>query len=352
MTSEIIIFAILTYLTLCFFYFNIPYNTGLEMREVVGNGIYRALYTFISYIGWYIYWLIEKINKFIDKIFRIKEGGTLHILINAILYTIIVYLSSKIYDYLSYTIVEVGEANINLGSSDSYSMLSNAILLIKIIENFSTTESTLGFFEALQYSIESFIILVGYTIFHFSIIYGLLSQKMKQINIIEKLIHADENNNFDRSYINRFSLRNLFHRVTDTVLEFINNIAFLRNFNNVRVQFILCIIGVLYGMKEVSLGKSPDLLGFFLQFLDASGVITILGSFVVSFILTKLVALALLLLLDILPAAIKQFVNLLSDRGNAFVENCDRRRTAWAQQNDSIFQMTDNQGVRRMNLFE
>lgn len=338
-------------LTFWLFYFNVPYSTGNELQEVSRNGVYRVIFCACSAVGFWLYKGIERLNNFIVFKLHLREAGSLHVLINVILYTVALGALTIGYDEVVSTAVgDIEGAELQLDLGDSYSKFSNLILWWAIINNFEEVTSVGTFFTALKSSLLGILGFVLFTLVFFSFIYGLLHQKVKQLNIVSRF--------FSNTAVSRLigtdqtpeRICEIPKAALASFVDFVEDWGTLRNFKNLGALFGFCALIVAYSVVRAVGGETADFKGLLVDLLDESGIITVVGSFVISFVCAKLVTLVGRFASKVLPTPIREKLSALSRRGNQVVETVRDKRDAWSAKFDRLFTMTGGPNRRRHSV--
>lgn len=337
---NVILMFVATLIAFFLFYFNVPYWTGKEMRDVAKNGLYRCFYMILSSIGWYIYKGIESLNRKLDNILRIRHDGVMHAVINLLIYIGVVFIMSNTYDYIMESVIG-GEVNeLKVMDSGSYARLSDLLLFWGILNNFTDVNSLSSFWVAIRESISSIVIFIIGTIMFFSVMFGLLSQKVQELCLIERVSHGGSLEEILNYEPESLSIKTLPKQILASVLDFCNKLSLVRNLKLLGVQFTFCVIVVCYSVMKTISGEIPDFYGIALDLLDETGVVATIGSFVISFVVAKGVAIVGKLLGKFLPVIIQEKLHQLSDRGNQLVQAIKERRDAWSSEFDEVYRRT------------
>lgn len=322
------------------FFFNVPYWTGQEMGDLAKNGFYRLAYVILSTIGWTIYKALETINSFVDRLFKIKPGSSVHATINLLLYIVAVFSLCQIYDFTMSSVIGGEVDELHIADSSSYSRYSDLLLFWGILNNFGDVNSVGSFFVALHDSIWSIVVFIVGTVMFFSIMYGLLMHKLQEIHLIDRYSGDGTLAQMMNYEPEKLSLSCLPKQIVASILDFCNKLSILRNFKIFGVQIAFIVILAIYsGVKTIS-GESADFGGLAADLLDESGIVSTIGSFVISFVLGKLVVVVGRAASVFVPQAIRDPVRRVSVACNQKVETIKEKRREWSARCDSVYART------------
>lgn len=353
--GNFVLMCIVALATFVFFYFNVPYWTGKEMHDVAKNGIYRCFYMLCSSLGWYQYKALERINNKVDRLLRVQPGGVAHSVLNLLIYMGVVFALSSLYDTGMGAAIG-GEVNeLKIMDSDSYAKLSDLLLFWGILNNFTEVTSIGEFFVALHNSLFNIVVFVVGTIIFFSIMFGLLSQKVQELCLVERFIPGSSLASLLNYEPEAVAISHLPKQIMASIVDFCNKLSIMRNLEILGVQITFCVLLASYSLMKTVLGEQPDTHGLLLDLLDESGVVSTIGSFIISFIFAKCVAVVGRICNRFLPESVSSRLHQLSVRGNEMVDTLKQKRDKWSSEFDSVYQRTQKwrgvyTPVREMHL--
>lgn len=322
------------------FFFNVPYWTGQEMGDLAKNGFYRLGYVILSTTGWSIYKALETINKSVDRLFKIKEGGTVHAIINLLLYIVAVYGLCQLYDFTMSSVIGGDVDELHIADSSAYSRYSDLLLFWGILNNFGEVNSIGSFVTALRESIWSIVVFVVGTVMFFSVMYGLLMHKLQEIHLIERYGGSSPLVKMLKYEPEKRTLSSLPKQIIASILDFCNKLSILRNFKIFGVQIAFIAILAVYSIAKTVSGESADFGGLAADLLDESGIVSTIGSFIISFILGKLVVLVGRVVGMFMPQIIQEPLHRVSSSCNQKVEVIKEKRREWSVRCDSVYART------------
>lgn len=331
---------ILSVLSFNLFFFNVPYWTGKEMGDVAHNGFYRLAYVLVSTVGWEIYKIIETFNNFIVGKLKIPKGGTIHAVINTVIYAAIVLTATTGYDAVM-SIAIGGEVDeIDLANLDSYSKYSDLLLLWRILNNFVSIKSPGDFFEAVQKSAGGIVFFIVGTIVFFSIMYGLLMHKLKEIHLVQRFAGDTYIGRLLEEQENFTSIKYLPRNIASSFAGFCDELSILRNFKIRGVQFAFLAVLAVYSTVVTLVGDAPSLNAFLLDLLDETGIVTTIGSFIISYIFAKITSIVGRFLYTFVPAPIGERITDVSVACKVKSEKIKEKRRQWSEKMDAIYAST------------
>lgn len=338
--STILVIFVLSALSFNLFFFNVPYWTGKEMGDVAHNGFYRLAYVLMSTLGWEIYKLVETFNNFIVTVLHMKKGGTLHAIINAAIYAGIVLALTSGYDSVMSVAIGGEVDNIDLANLDSYAKYSDLLLLWGILNNFVEVKSIGDFFEAVIESFSAIVFFIVGTIIFFSIMYGMLMHKLKEVHLVQRFAGNTPVVGLLEDEDDSLNIKSLPRKIASSVVNFCDELSILRNFKirGVQIAFFAVLLG--YSVVETMRGEVPDVKAFLLDLLDETGIVSTFGSFVISFVIAKIVALIGRFLYTFVPEPIGIRISDASAVCRAKSEQIKEKRRQWSEKVDAIYAST------------
>lgn len=320
------------------------------MLDVTKNGIYRFVYIVASNIGFWLYQAIESITNQIIKALKWKPAGLKHGVINLFLYIGSIFCLTYLYEYTMSYILGAGNTNFQFTETDSYSRLCNIFILLKVFQKFGPVDSIATFFTILWNTLESISFYIIGTILHFSVLYGLLAQKLLELHPIQLTGSKSLCALLDYGAEDSTST-NVLKQLLAAVLGFIDQVSLFINFKVLSVLLAFFLIFAGYSGVQVWRGDEANWKDLLFEIIDQTGIITILGSFLISFLVAKVVELVCLLINNLLPNSVQSRLKWLSEKGNQTVANIQEIRKTWARKHDCMYTWElRNEYVRKINL--
>ena len=357
--KDMLVVFVVTWLSTMLFYFNLPYGNSCEMSELVQNGVYRWIFQKISGIGYLLYKLIEKITAGITRFCKFEEGGQEHSIINCGAYIGAVWALTSFHEACIQLAVSYEAAEWKFTQGTLWGYITDLRYYWEIMNNFQEIKSIGDFFGALGDTLFAITMFILFTIIHFAIMYGLLSQKVKELNLVEKLTKSETVLSLLDYEPEKLSFRNLPKKLLSNFLDFFNSMGILRNFAFAGVQ-IAFILGLLvYSFLKARKGDLPEVTDLLMSLLDETNIISTIMSFLISFICGKIVAVAGRFVYKFAPEPVRDRLHSVSILCKERVRYVQEKRDAWSARCDSIFQKTEaifaskvrNSGdVQRMTL--
>ena len=325
---------LISLITFVLFYFNTPYWTGSEMRDVCHNGVYRAFYVLLSTIGYFCYKLVEIVCNSVSNALHFGKNSIAHVTLNLLIYVLVVYAATYYYDFSMNYLTGGAAPDLNLMPESSYAKLSDVVAFWGVFSNFKQLHASVGLFAAIWKTFCIMGSVVVETVIFFSVMYRMLSQKCVELHIVDRFFGESEEQDAEPETI--------FAAVWQAIREGINKLVFFRNFEFISVVLTAVIFIALRSVILLILGRQPDMQGLLLRILDEFGVIDILASFVLSFLYAKVVVVISRGVYRVLPEVVRNVIDTVSDAGNALVETITERRNRWSAQHDWIYQETES----------
>lgn len=322
------------------FFFSVPYWTGSEMQDVSKNGVYRWLYYKCSSLGNLMYRGIETVNNKIDRAAKLKPGGTAHTCVNLLFYVVAVFAMNTLYDSLMSSFVSGEFDELKVDLSSSYSRFQEVMLVWGIMNNFHEVTGVGSFFAALRQSIGGITAFVIGTMIFFSVMYGLLEQKVIELKLAERIRWQSKLEDENHDGVADFSVKNLWLSVTGNAQEFLDKIAVLRNFKVVGVVIAFLGVTAVYSLVMAVCGEVADFQGLLLDLLDESDIMNSIGSFVIGFIYAKVVVVLGRAVYRVMPSQVRSAIDSASRKGNDAVAAIKEKRNLWSAKMDSLYQRT------------
>lgn len=371
MLIEVLVTGLITYITVFVFFFNSNYASGAELQDLSKHGVYRGLYCFVSNIGTFCYYGLERFQASVCRRLNIRRESGLYSILNGLLYLGVLYAYVTFYE-LAVEYFMLGEVDsIVFDLSSSYSKVSEAIMIVGVIKNFANLFETLSFGDALLQMISSTIIYIGLSFFFFTTVYGLLRNKVYELKLAEKVTsrlkvqaiadsevdttsapvveaveqEVQEIANVDEVTSGIAKLAESFKpfvlSIKDALIGFADGIGVLRNFSYPTVK-VAALLGVLaYSAIIVyrgeGYGSAVGLYDLAVNLLDESGVVDIVCSYAICSVWGAITLFLCGSVKKVLPEQVQERIDELGDKGNAYVEKVEERVEDFAKEVDAVY---------------
>lgn len=349
--NSIVYFAALV-LSFFLFYFNVPYWTGRDMADLSDSGIWRASFRFLSFLGYGIHkvyaFLANRVMAwFALKIFRGRENnffwgflGFLDILLSGGL----LYLLTAGYTGFIDSFFPAGIDALAGGSDGSIlGWLSEAVAFIRVMTSFSVPNSGWNFGLVISCAITILVALLLYVVINtvfFSILFGFLRERLEEVPLLDRLMakikplpSAEQNfltPDENASPLVKNGLK-LLRQLADAVRDFFNKMTIMIGLYD-PITLVLVLLAVLaFSFVMTALGKddlSP--LDVVLRVLDSIGVVQIIASFIVTYLVGKAGEKASRAVIKLLPEGMQNAIHAASAKGNAWADAEDAKRHIWS----------------------
>lgn len=328
---NIICIALSTGLAFFLFYFTTPFVAGAEMLDMYQSGWWKFLYYQFSGFGTLLYRLFERIfgvasNYLLLKASKIPLGvkKTLVIICNLFYYIGILYGLLKLNDVVLETIV--GSADFELAYGDSlqaWDVFGNIGVLFGMLFSPEGIAADGGFGGHLLRSVGAIVAYIFYSLFFFSVVFGLLENKVEQP--FKPLFDDGAAQPGHGSFV---------EAVGEFIKSSVGNIAVMRHFFSHGVKLIFGLIILLYAVVQDRLGVQCTLGQVIGNTLEQSGFMDMVSSFVFSALWTWLLLLLARLIVRFLPDSIQGWIANTGTELGERVKAQQQRRHDWALQHD------------------
>ncbi|QSF46313.1 hypothetical protein [Paenibacillus tianjinensis] len=352
-------------LTFILFYFNAPYWCGKEMYKTSENGLWRWYYLFLSKIGHLLYILCESISKSLQKFVfsklklrADKSYPTLTVLINLITYIGAIFLLTFGYEKIcdSFVISDDADVNTLIGGSEGFigyikEKISFIRIVFEVIANqgghFTVTDLIRGVFVVAV----MWLLLLLLNTLYFSIIYGFLKEKLKEVPLGEKLFgRKEEDSNEAAGAGEGQNLHSLLIQMKNAIRDWADTQTVINNISQypkvlwvfIPLLFIFSSVMYLTGIYRASMKNT------LLEILDSINLVNIAISFIFTYAGTKAVQKSGAYAVSVAPEAVKVRIQSISESAQRRVDVILRERERWAADHDTV-QNVVNQGPRTAN---
>lgn len=324
------------------FFFNVPYWTGQDMADMSQSGIWRAPFRFLSHIGFGFFKLYRTaVGRLPDICFSRYHGynelkkkrvwqdimGLVDILCSAG----VLFLLTTGYSWFMDSLFPTGVDTLAGGNDGSLlGKISEAVVFLRVTAGFKAEGGTI-----LSAAADTVAAVVQYTVINtlfFSILFGFLQELLekrpfwdlmaKRLNIRPATAQKGE----------AISPKSLPGQLKKAVVDFFNKTAVHVSFDNSASLMLFLLVLLVYSFVMTWLGKN-DLgpLDMARQVLETIGVVQIVASFLVTYLLGKLSEKAANAIVSVLPQGMQDAIHAASAKGNEWVKREDERRHAWAE---------------------
>lgn len=255
-------------------------------------------------------------------------------LINLFLYMGILYVLTSCYGFFMDGLFPPGIDTLADGSSGRiYGILSESVVFLRLLGSLRPESEGWSIGLVATSVIVILLALILYiainTVF-FSILFGLLRQKLDEVNFTEKFIFLRHGEDIAEN-----GAQSLGGQLLGSLRDFLGKQTHVRNLRShaVLVLFLLILLGFSFAMTW--LGKNDlSLWAVLLGILDQMETIPIVASFIITYFAGKGTTKVAAVVVEHLPVSIQEAVHRASDRGNAWADKQDKKRQVWAKKND------------------
>lgn len=354
MGAIISILAIFLCTTISFYvlFFTTPYTTGIQLREVSKNGIYQWTYMVLSGIGYIEYMFLESITNFISLSLRRDRNSRSVVLINSLLYIGTIFLMTQIYESAIDSMISPDVGGLNVGGNTSYDRLNDTLTIFQLFRAYAATDSIWG---ALTTTVITCLLYYVATVVFFSIMYGLMSQKIYEFQLISK--HCTEDQiayllDFEADSLN---IRQIPHRLLTEACNFVDSIASIKNFQICGLKCLFLVLILLFSIAKYMLIQfglmelDITFQGLIADLIESAGTLNILLSFLITWLFTVCLCVFNRLLYKILPPSAQETITKLSTNATKAAAQIKEKRNAWSDKHDAVWLETDGQASRKEN---
>lgn len=339
------------------FYYSTPYWSSAQIKDVIDHGLYQGLFILLSCVGDLVYKSVELLNSLADKLLEeIIPNDTVpkavHGAVNAIAYTVVIWIATYLYNGASGLILQGGGAYAL--SFSEWSRATNAATFLDAVR--LRMEETPGFFGGVGAAAVSMLMYVGVTILYSAFMYGLLRYKIMGSNLgqyLNDLIFGGQDEAGPESHDGSF-LSQVFGKLIpdlkNSIVNCLDNLCLLRSFCDIGSLILFCVVIFLYSIAMMFLNREPEVDGILAGILEASGVVDIVLSFLITFIWGKIVSLVGITVYVVSPEPVKNVVDFVDEMGKHLVSKIEDLREDWAEGHDDLFSGTGSGGLHLMDL--
>ncbi|WP_179037104.1 hypothetical protein [Paenibacillus sp. URB8-2] len=364
-------------LTFGLLYFNAPYWCGKEMFETSKNGLWRWYYLLLSKIGHLFYQLCEKVSKYLQtflfkkmKLNISRRHPIWSNLINLFVYIGAVFFLTQVYDKICGYFVINDNANFNTlasGNEGILTELQTKVSFFRIVVE--VNELNGGHFDAASifvsvvFVIAMWALLIFINTLYFSIIYGLLKEKLIEVNFLLKRNRVNQKVE-EEAEKEQPTLKNLLSQIENKIREWAASQTVISNiYHNIKV--LLAFIPILFAFSSIMYvtgNYKVPLRSIAWELFDSIGLVNILISFAITWLSTKAAQKTGAYAISIAPAGVQNLFENLSERAGRKAESYEDNRRRWAENNDwvrneqngrnEVTEVDRRQGKRELHMQE
>lgn len=354
MDSVLAILGIFLCSTISFFvlFFTTPYTTGIQLREISKNGIYQWIYMILSGLGNILYMLLECSTNLISSVLKKERNSCSVILINSLLYVGAIFLITQSYAWIISNIINPDVSSLTIGGKSSYDRLSDSLIVFQLFRAYASANSIL---DALKITVTICLLYYCVTVVFFSIMYGLMSQKIYEFQFISKYCTEEQRGYLLDFEANSLDIRQLPHSLLTEACNFVDSISSIKNFQipgskGVFLVLILLFSTVQYVLNQIGLIEFDITVhGLIFELVESAGILNILLSFLVTCIFTKCLCLFNYFIYKISPPNVQETITTLSHRAAEAAAQIKEKRNNWSDDHDAVWLETDGQASRKEN---
>ena len=346
-------FLIMT-LSYFLFYYSTPYWSSAQIKDLINHGLYQSLFILLSSVGDLVYKGVEALNSWVDaqlektRIFKPGARKAVHGAVNAIVYTVIIWVSTYFYNGASGLVLQ-GGGSYELSFSE-WSRATNAATFLEAVR--LRMEETPGFSGVVNAAAD-LLLYVGVTILYSAFMYGLLRYKIEEFNLGQQIFggfNTGPQQTDGESFLSQVRGK-LIPDLKAGVINALDNLCLFRNFHVIGSLVLFCGVIFLYSLAMMFLNRQPEADGILAGILEASGVVDIVLSFLIAFVWGKIISLLGITVYVASPEPVKDVIDIVDEMGKGLVSTIEDGRRAWAEENDGLFKRTGFKKSRRLDLF-
>lgn len=336
------------------FFFNVPYWTGQDIADMSKSGIWRAPFRFVSRIGFGFFQLYRTaVGRLPDVCFSRYRGYTemkkkrvwqdIMGLVDVLCSAGVLFLLTTGYSWFMDGLFPNGVDTLAEGNDGSLlGKISEVVVFLRVTASFKAEGGTI-----LSAAMDTVVAVAQYTVINtlfFSILFGFLQELLvkrpfwdltaKRLNIRPATARKGE----------AISPQSLPGQIKEAVVGFFNKTAVHISFDNSVSLMLFLLVLLVYSFIITWLGKNDfGPVDIARQVLETIGVVRIVASFLVTYLLGKLSEKAANAIVSVLPQGMQDAIHAVSAKGNEWVKWEDDRRHAWAKRGWA--------GLKELNLF-
>lgn len=329
------------------FFFNVPYWTGRDMADMSKSGIWRAFFRFLSFLGYGLFkiylhvagWILDiplrlwgpreirEENRFwmgiVGFVDALCSAGTLFLLIGG-------------YNSLMNGLFPAGVDVLADGSDGSLlGNISQAVVFLRVVLSFDAGSGVGGVVAAVAVTLVSLVLYVVINTLFFSILFGFLREMLVErpfLTLVKEKLNISSAPAVEQEE-EKNAMQRLLAQLKEAVEGFFNKTT-MHYFVYEPVALVLFLLALLaYSVVMTYLGKN-DLgpLDVVKQVLESIGVVQIVASFLVTYLVGKLSEKTTNTVVKVLPQGMQNAIHAASAKGNAWADAEDAKRHLWSQE--------------------
>lgn len=336
------------------FFFNVPYWTGQDMADMSKSGIWRAPFRFLSRIGFGCFKLYKIVVKKISDACLSRLRGHREIekdvwsgiegLLDVSCSAGVLFLLISGYNCFMDGLFPAGVDILAEGNDGSLlGKLSEAVVFLRVAADLKAGDADGTILTAAMRTAIAMAQYVAINTLFFSILFGFLQELLVKKPFWDLVANKLDICSVAEPEEGASPLRRLLGQIKEAAIDFFNKTTVHISLGDT-VSLTLFLLGLLiYSFVMTWLGKNDlGLLDVVQQVLEAIGVVQIVASFLVTYLVGKLCEKAANAVVEVLPQGLQDAIRSASDRGNEWVKREDASRHTWAQGNRS--------GIKEMDL--
>lgn len=333
------------------FFFNVPYWTGRDMADMSKSGIWRAFFRFLSFLGYGLHkvymhvagWILDLPLRFLARrgigeknriwyglvgfVDALCSAGTLFLLIGA-------------YNSFMNGLFPAGVDTLAGGNDGSLlGKLSEAVVFLRVVSDLKGMgEGVGGVVAAVVVTLVAVVLYVVINTLFFSTLFGFLRELLEERPFWE--LAKEKLNIAPAPAVEReeemSAAQRLLKQLKEAVEGFFNKTT-VHRFMYDPVSLLLFLLALLvYSVVMTRLGKNNvGLMDVVKQVLDSIGVVQIIASFLVTYLVGKLTEKTAKSVVKVLPQGVQNAIHSVSAKGNVWADAEDAKRHLWAQEHQA-----------------
>lgn len=333
------------------FYFNVPYWTGRDMADMSKSGIWRAFFRFLSFLGYGLHkiygTIIGSVMQWVGlKVFKGREQE--HNLPMAIIQLIYVlasvgtlFLITSFYNSFIDSFFPSNISSLADGGEGLLGRISQFLVFIRVAISLKPASEAWSVGTVVASIITTLIALVLYVIIntlYFAILYGFLREMLIEIDMSDRIPFLRIGSASPDYESDGGGFRNLGAKLLDALRNFCNKMTIMWCFQNPLTVVLFAVLALLFSIVMVKLGKNDlTFVGVFKEVLDSIGVVQIVISFFITYLVGKCTEKTASAVVQHLPEGVQKVIHSASAKGNEWADLQDMKRHAWAQSNSEVY---------------
>lgn len=325
-----------TALTFYLFYFNVPIWSAREIEELGKNGVWRYIFHLIATVGDLLYKAIESLCSGLRNRLSLKENNIFISLLNLGLFLGAIYGLQYVHEYFVTSLCMIDVAEVHFKNWTSFNLFRDLQIVGALWTNLWDGASKISFFGRIMNTLEAMLAYLILTIGHFAIMYGLLTNKCEDMNLIDRFLgNTPVVDALDYTPKNKGFVETL-KKIGSSVLDFVNDLTMIVNFRVGATPFVFCVFLGGYSVVQVLNGQEADFGALLMDLLDETNILNLVFSFLIGFVVCSVLRVLSLLFYDKLPESAQRQLSGFSRFFNERADSIIGSREAWARANSFI----------------